>query len=89
MKLIRLIKGNRIRLPTEYLERNKISEGNFLQYEILEDSIIIKPLRIPKNPTKNLFGIAVTDSVEPSSGDELFLLELNEKKKRDLVHDLF
>ena len=54
MKIIRIIEGDRITLPKEYRERYKISKGDILQYEIEGDSIILKPITIPKYPTKNL-----------------------------------
>jgi len=76
--------GDRITLPKEFRELIKVSKGDILQYEIKGDTIVLRPFKVPKNPTKNLFGLASEVSENALEGDNLVLFELNEKQKREV-----
>ena len=84
MKTLKITEDGQIILPKEFRELIKVSRGDILQYEIKGDEIIIKPLNIPKNPTKNLFGLASEINEDTLEKDNLFLIELNEKQEREI-----
>jgi bifunctional DNA-binding transcriptional regulator/antitoxin component of YhaV-PrlF toxin-antitoxin module len=81
MGRVDVIEGDRVTLPREFRRQTGVRTGDYLEYRVENDSLVLTRPRKLENPTKRLFGIAAGVSGD-LSGDALFLEETRTKLRR-------
>jgi len=82
MYRVKLLTGYRITIPKEVRERWGLSVGDEMEIEVCGDKLIIRPLKLPKDPVLMMAGIAEGEVIELKELEKAVLEEIEDKLKR-------
>ncbi len=83
MYKIKLLTGFRITIPKEVRERWDLRVGDEMELKVEGDKIVIRPLKLPKDPVLLIAGLAKGEAVKLKEVEEAVIEELEEKLKRE------
>ena len=82
MYRIKLLAGYQITIPEEVRDRWGLSIGDEMEVEVKGDKLIIRPIKLPRDPVLMIAGIAKGEAVKLSDVEEAVVKEIEDKLER-------
>jgi len=82
MYRIKLLAGYWITIPEEVRDRWGLNIGDEMEVEVKGDRLIIRPIKLPRDPVLMIAGIAKGEAVKLSDVEETVVKEIKDKLER-------
>ena len=82
MYRIKLLTGYRITIPKEVRDRWGLNIGDEMEVEVKGDRLIIRPIKLPRDPVLMIAGIAKGEVAKLSDVEEAVAKEIEDKMER-------